>query len=382
MSSAQSRRIDIDKGEIRTISPDSVMKELSRVWGDISQQVEERSGQIPLRTSILTLMVVARGRPESRIARDTLHQLVEEMPSRVIVIEIAQPDTALDATVTGHCQYLDNGQAACYEVIELRAPVDRISALPSLLVPLELFDVPSFMWWVGGFDFSSAEFQRLASSAERIIIDSSRFESALDALSNYHRFLQGADTACTGTDLNWARSTSWRELIAQSFDHPESLALLEDILRIEAAYDPEAEAQAMLIVSWIASRLNWRLTSVESTAEGISLVLGKPQGGDAQVNLVRQISTGVGLRAVRILAGGRERTTRITVRRRSAELAAVSIETAGMPRQERVVHDPQPRLCDLLGKELLIHTRDHVFDESLDFVAGVVDVLRGADDRG
>jgi glucose-6-phosphate dehydrogenase assembly protein OpcA len=379
MSTARPRRIDIDKGEIRTVNADSVTKELSRVWGDISQQVEQRSGQIPLRTSILTLMVVARGRMESRIAHDTLHQLVEQMPSRAIVIEIGQPGTALDATVTGHCQYLEGGQAACYEVIELRAPADRISALPSLLVPLELFDVPSFMWWVGGFDFSSPEFQRLASSAERLIIDSSRFESALDALSSYHRFLQEADTVCTGTDLNWARSTSWRELIAQSFDHPGTQALLEDILRIEAAYDPEAEAQALLIVSWIASRLNWRLTSAERRPDGISLVLGKPQGGDAQVNLVRQIGTGVGLRAIRILAGGRERTTRITVRRRSADLAAVSIETAGMPRQDRVVRDSQPRLCDLLGKELLIHTRDRVFDESLDFVAGVMDVLRSTD---
>jgi glucose-6-phosphate dehydrogenase assembly protein OpcA len=376
MSTARSRRIDIDESDSRIVSADSVTKELSRVWSNISQQVEERSGQLPLRTSILTLVVVARGRLESRIAHDTLHQLVEHMPSRAIVIEIGKPSTPFDASVTGHCQYLEGGQAACYEIIELRSPEDRISALPSLLVPLELFDVPSFMWWVGGFDFTSAEFQRLASSAERIIIDSSRFDSALDALSSYHRFLQETDATCTGTDLNWARSTSWRELIAQSFDHPGTQALLEDILRIEAAYDPEAEAQALLIVAWIASRLNWRLTAAERTTEGIALLLGKPQGGDAQVILVRQIGTGVGLRAIRILAGGRERNTRITVRRRSADLAAVSIETAGMPRQDRVVRDAPPRLCDLLGKELLIHTRDRVFDEALDFVAGIVDQLR------
>lgn len=379
--SAPSRRIDLDSGELRTVSVDSVTHELSRVWGDISRQVEERTGSIPLRTSILTLVIVAQGREEARTARSTLEQLVEQMPSRAIVIELGESDTHLDAHVTAHCHALDGGRAACYEVIELRAPANRIGALPSLLVPLELFDVPSFMWWVGSIDFTSPLFERLADSAERIIIDTSNTDSAIDALSGYHDFLNRSDCQCTGTDLNWARTTSWRELITQSFDHPQTIDLVADIQRIEAAYDPDAEAQALLIAGWIASRLGWSLASVRKVADAMSITFEAPGGSEAIVNLNPQSSVGVGLRSVRILAGARRNAVRISVRRRGNELAAVAIETAGSPRQERVVRDRLPRLCDLIGKELLLHSRDPVFDESLDVVARIVSRLKENNDE-
>lgn len=379
--SAASRRIDLDSGELRTVSVDSVTHELSRVWGDISRQVEERTGTIPLRTSILTLVVVAQGSAEAGTARSTLEQLVEQMPSRAIVIELGESGTRLDAHVTAHCHALGGGRAACYEVIELRAPADRIGALPSLLVPLELFDVPSFMWWVGAVDFESSLFQRLVVSAERIIVDTAKAESALDALSGYHAYLNNADCQCTGTDLNWARTTSWRELITQSFDHPETIGLVSDIQRIEAAYDPDAEAQALLITGWIASRLGWVLSSAWRASKGISLSFATPYGDEATVNLNPQTSVGIGLRSVRILAGARRNAVRIAVRRRGSDLAAVSIETAGSARQDRVVRDHVPRLCDLIGRELLLHSRDPVFDESLDVVAGIVARLRENHDQ-
>lgn len=375
-----SRRIQIDSGELRTVNVDSVTSELSRVWGDISRQVEERTGQIPLRTSILTLVVIAHGQAEARTARATLDELVEQMPSRAIVIELGDSTTRLDAHITAHCRAIDGGRPACYEIIELRSPADRVGALPSLLAPLELFDVPSFMWWVGSADFGSPRFRRLTASVERIIVDTSQAESALDSLSGYHTFLNHEDCHCTGTDLNWARATSWRELITQSFDHPLTIGLVWDIQRIEAAYDPNAEAQALLIIGWIASRLGWTLHAAIQTPDGISVSFATPGGDEASVNLNPQTSVGVGLRSVRILASARRNAVRIAIRRRGGDLAAVSIETAGAARQERVVRDQEPRLCDLIGRELLLHTRDPVFDESLDVVAGIVARLRATRD--
>lgn len=382
-TTTRSRRIEVDAAQERIVHVDRISGELVGLWGDISQQVEEQSGQIPLRTSILTLIIVAQGRIESRIVASTLHELVEQMPSRAIVIEIGKPGTTLDASISAHCRYLEAGRAACYEVIELRAPSDQLTALPSLLLPLELYDVPSFMWWVGAADFASPAFTRLTASAERIIIDSSRFDSALAALAAYHRYLQQSDTACTGTDLNWARATSWRELIAQSFDHPITQGLLPAIQSVDLAYDPSAEAQAVLLAGWLATRLRWRLVSATRTRDTTTINLLNQKAQEVTVTLSLQSATGVGLRSVRILAGSGLRTSRITVRRRSERLSVVTIEAAGMPRQERVLRDTQPRLCDLLGRELLIHTRDRVFDESLDFVSTLVQMLAtGGSRRG
>ncbi|MDQ3548378.1 MAG: glucose-6-phosphate dehydrogenase assembly protein OpcA, partial [Chloroflexota bacterium] len=244
-ASSPSGRIEVNAGSGERVSVDNISRELHRLWSDISHQVEEQSGQIPLRTTILTLVVVARGRLEMRTAHDVLRELAEQLPSRAIVLEIGKPGTPFDASISANCRMLAAGRATCYEVIEIRAPSDKLEALPSLLVPLELYDVPSFMWWVGNVDFSSPGFLRLSQSAERIIVDSSRFDAAPNALADFEAFLEG-DVVCTGTDLNWARSTSWRELIAQSFDHPLTHDLLDRIQRVEIGYDPSAEAQALL----------------------------------------------------------------------------------------------------------------------------------------
>jgi glucose-6-phosphate dehydrogenase assembly protein OpcA len=372
---SHSRVIDVSSEAVRDVSVDRVAAELGRVWADISRQVEERSGQLPLRMSVLTLIIVARGAAQTRAARGVLAELVEQLPSRAILLEIGRPGSPFDASISANCRYLNAGRAACYEVIEVRAPSDRLSAIPSLLVPLELFDVPSFMWWVGEVEFDSSDFRRLAASAKRIIIDSARFDDVPDALASYDGFLQESETTCTGTDLTWARSTSWRELIAQAFDHPITCDLLGSIQRADIAFDPSAEAQGLLLTGWLATRLGWTLTDAARGADETTLQLSCP-AGQVTVNLGRQASAGVGLRAVRILAGNGSKTARISIRRRGEDIVAVGIEVAGMARQERVVRDRQPRLSELIGKELLIHARDPVFDESLDFLSTVVGRLR------
>jgi glucose-6-phosphate dehydrogenase assembly protein OpcA len=367
-------QIDVNVGGER-ISVDHISRELNRLWSDISRQVEDQSGQIPLRTSILTLVVVARGKLEVRTARNVLHALAEQLPSRAIVIEIVDEGVQLDASISANCRMLTAGRATCYEIIEIRAPADRLAGLPSLLVPLELYDVPSYMWWVGDLDFRDPSFLRVSQSAERIIIDSSHFDSAPYALADFESFLESGEARCTGTDLNWARTTSWRELIAQSFDHPLTQGLLNRIQRVEIGFDSSAEPQALLIAGWLATRLNWSISDATATQNELTLKL-RSRAGDVSVRMTNTASAGVGLRSVRILAGTGSRSARIAVRRRSDDLAAVAVEAAGMPRQERVVRDRQPELHELIGKELLIQTRDPVFDEALDFVSGVVTTLR------
>jgi glucose-6-phosphate dehydrogenase assembly protein OpcA len=374
-SKAEARRIDVNSGSAERISVDHLSREMARVWSEISHQVEQQSGQIPLQTSILTLVVVAQGRLEMRSALDVLHRLSQQLPSRAIVVEIARPGTPSDASISAHCQYLEHGRPACYQIVEIRAASDRLSAVPSLLVPLELYDVPAFMWWVGDIDFDSPAVRRLMSSSERIIIDSARFDAPLAGLRSFATYLDHQDTSCTGTDLNWARVTSWRELIAQSFDHPLARDLFDTIQRVDLSFDPAAEAQAYLLTGWLASRLGWRLTAASRSPDTVRLVLANRLDGEVYVNLNLQQSGGVGVRGVRILAGSASNAVRLTVRRSSADIVIASLETAALPRQDRVLRDMKPSLHELIGRELLIHARDHVFDQSLAFVSNVVDTL-------
>jgi glucose-6-phosphate dehydrogenase assembly protein OpcA len=372
MADTETRRIDVTAGTEREISVDRISQELGRLWGDISQEVEQRTGQFPLRTSILTLVIIAHGKTQIRIAHETLHELVEQLPSRVIVVEVHEPGSALDASVAGHCRYLDSGHSTCYEVIEIHSSPERLVAVPSMLSPLELHDVPAFMWWVGEVDFTSPTFLKLSASAERLIIDSSRFESALDALASYEKFLCETDTACSGTDLTWARTNPWREIIAQAFDHPATLELLPAIQTVDLSFDPSAETQALLLVGWLASRLGWTFDRSARDGATLTMWIRKPDGAEVIATLNRQASTGIGLRAVRILASTGNQTLRVTARRQSEDLLVTSMEWPGTPRQDRVSRVNRPRQSDLIGQELLIHQRDQLFHDALEFAAMAV----------
>jgi glucose-6-phosphate dehydrogenase assembly protein OpcA len=353
--------------------------ELGRLWAHVTEQVEQAAGHPPVHTSILTLVIVARGASELRTATTTLHELAENQPSRAVVIEITRAGGQLGADLSAHCKLQDPSRPTCYDVIQLRAPHDQLQALPSLLEPLQLPDIPVFLWWVGEVDFDAPEFTRLTRMSERMIIDSASFEDASTALLDYARYMRANEANCTVTELNWARSTSWRELIAQSFDHPVTRPLLDAVQHIEIDYDTVAEAQALLLVGWIGSRLGWTPVAARRSGATMSLTARNRAGAAVNMDLNRQSSAGVGLRAVRLLAARGQEGTRITVRRRSADLAAVSIETAGMPRQERIVHDARARLADLIGSELLVQSRERVFEEALGCAAEFLEMLEGGD---
>ncbi|HAX23863.1 MAG TPA: hypothetical protein DCX80_02350, partial [Chloroflexi bacterium] len=97
MSTAHAHRIDVRAGAEREVTVDQIVGEMSRLWGDISAEVEQETGQIPLRTSILTLIIIASGESEIRMAHETLHELIEQLPSRVIVVEIHPAGSPFDA---------------------------------------------------------------------------------------------------------------------------------------------------------------------------------------------------------------------------------------------------------------------------------------------
>lgn len=380
MSTAHARRIDVAGGGERAVTVDQIVGELSRLWGDISSEIEQQTGQIPLRMSILTLVIIAHGESEIRMAHETLQELVERLPSRAIVVEVHPPGSPFDASVAGHCRLHGAGRTACYEVIEIHVPPERLVAVPSMIAPLELSDVPSIMWWVGQVDFGSPDFRRLAAVADRVIIDSSRFDSALDAFDAFERFLRESGAGCTGTDLAWARTTRWREALAQAFDHPETIGLLHAIESIQIAYDPSAEAQSLLLVGWLASRLGWTLGDAEREGQALVLRVRNAMGDAVTVQLFRQASTGVGVRAVRVLARQGERSARISVRARAENLLVTSVEWPGVPSQDRVDRLARPRLSDLIGQELLVQAHDEQYHDALALVVSAVALLGGADE--
>ena len=63
-------------------------------------------------------------------------------------------------------------------------------------------------------------------------------------------------------DLAWLRSTPWRERVAATFDPPDLRPDLHAISAVTVRHHPESAAAGLLLVGWLASRLNWKLNKL------------------------------------------------------------------------------------------------------------------------
>ena len=70
-------------------------------------------------------------------------------------------------------------------------------------------------------------------------------------------------------DLAWLRSTPWRERLAATFDPDTVRPELSTIDGITIRHHPECAAAALLLVGWLASRLDWRVDPLLAGRGGV-----------------------------------------------------------------------------------------------------------------
>jgi glucose-6-phosphate dehydrogenase assembly protein OpcA len=76
-------------------------------------------------------------------------------------------------------------------------------------------------------------------------------------------------------DLNWHRLSSWQELTASAFDPPERREALVELDSVTIDYEKGNIAQALMFLSWMASRLGWEPIAYEDV------------GGDYDQKIIR-----------------------------------------------------------------------------------------------
>ncbi len=201
-------------------------------------------GETHLRTSVLTH--VAWVPPEwEQAAVDTLEGLAERHPSRAILL-LPEGDAeadGIDAQVAVRCFALA-GQArnVCSEVIELRLRGRTTAAPASIVAPLLIADLPVFLRWRGRPDFGGQGFQGLVDLVDRLVVDSGEWRD----VGGGYRELASLFAQVAVSDIAWARGLPWRRRLAE---------LWPEIARISRLDVTGPEADALLLVGWLRSRL-------------------------------------------------------------------------------------------------------------------------------
>jgi hypothetical protein len=219
---------------------------------EIERRLEElRSGEEPSqRTSVLTHMAWVP-REWSRAAEHVLEGLGARVPSRTLLLH---PDPAgredrVDAEIRHECfpeagsaSGGPGGQEVCAELVRLWLRGRAAKAPASVVVPLQIPDLPVFLRWRGRPPFGKTELEQLVGVSDRLIVDSTEWTG----LSRAYVRLAELFGRIAVSDLAWARTARWRAGIADLWPGIRKARTIE-------VSGPRAEA--LLLRGWLRSRL-------------------------------------------------------------------------------------------------------------------------------
>jgi glucose-6-phosphate dehydrogenase assembly protein OpcA len=254
----------------KTLDVEVVERELTQLWEaqTTAQKEAEAEDTAVLRARVANLMVFV---PTESLLNDIdsfLQELTARHPSRVLVMmgDRHAKDFDIEMFVNAFCQTDKRTgiKRLCCEQITLKAGGSFRTELPSAALPLLVSDLASFLWWRNSLNVSDKVFTSLAVAADRLIIDSAESTDPKTELLAIGRIF-GEDFASELgiSDLNWARLTWWRSLLADFYDVPAYKQLLDQVDSITIEYvapesaDDAIAAQALLYAGWLASRLGW-----------------------------------------------------------------------------------------------------------------------------
>jgi glucose-6-phosphate dehydrogenase assembly protein OpcA len=229
------------------------------------------------RNCVLNLVVVADDRLQVTACDRTVANLAASHPLRAIIIHLrggAEPG-ALDAEVTSEAHQLVSGYPVQREQVLLGVHGGAADHLSSLVEPLLVADIPTYLWWSGRTHLEESVAQDAMTFSDVLIVDSAGFQQPVQALLELAELVRDPEATIGVADLRWVRARPWRDAIAQFFaprDRRSLLGAIEEVSATTAGDGREARVGAALLTGWMASALGWRLHGVASSHDATTAI--------------------------------------------------------------------------------------------------------------
>jgi glucose-6-phosphate dehydrogenase assembly protein OpcA len=260
----------------------NVETELAHLWR-MSADNMRTSQNINVRTSVLNLVICAPDLASAHRASMLMRDMSSTHIARVILL-ILDPGglpSGISTWVTLRSfPIISDTMRHSFEQITVLTTGTSIYDADRVITGLLKNDLPVYVWWLHDLPSDHSLLQRISDISSRVIVDSSSFarpEESIRALSSLIQTLPNSALS----DLNWARTAPWRELIAQFFDVNEYRPYLAGVtnISIEHAVNPPGKQtsskrdayanpiQALLLAAWLKTRLGWKLSSAYQPRE-------------------------------------------------------------------------------------------------------------------
>ncbi|MDZ4836550.1 MAG: glucose-6-phosphate dehydrogenase assembly protein OpcA [Candidatus Melainabacteria bacterium] len=261
-------------GKFHHVDVDRIEKELLELWLQAENASESDEPAVTRACSITFILFTADANAEVD-AGFLLEDITLKHPCRAILaMAIPAEQEHLEAWVTARCRMIPGKSAKqiCCEQITVRWEGPGTRNLASVVSPLQLVDLPTWLWCQHKRP-SKELLGPFFPFMERLVVDTAEFDDRLtymfDLKDAYLRLKDGGALY----DLNWRRLLPWRQTIAHAFEETNGLLELEDLDLVSSIVIGVSErtdapprgqsAQGLLLASWLASRLGWTFDSAK-----------------------------------------------------------------------------------------------------------------------
>lgn len=353
------------------LSSEAIEHSLRELW----EQMDDGHGDVT-QVRMLNLIVFLPESPSPEI-RSMINAVAVQHPGRTIMLLPDDGPPRAEATIA--CR-VDSGQRhACGEQVVLRGTAGG-DALHSLAVALLLAGLPVTVWWHGPIRFDDHVFQQLAKVADHFVLDSSTWPDPLRGLALLREAMADWQPTLRFSDLRWVELTGWRRVIAQAFDVPVAREVLAGLHEVVVEYGSPSglNVAALLLVSWLASRLGWSAVDSPPARDITGRVLQfRSEAGDREISVAlrRRDSTGT-VCGVEMRSAGRQSLHCSFELTPDGGCIRTHIDLHGSAPLTQVTSLKRRSLSALLGDELAIGRADPVYVSTLDAAVDIVERLQ------
>jgi len=298
-----------------------VLDALSEVRAQFARDEADDDEHAHPRNCVMTLISVASTPDHERIAKRTTEIIGSQHPAQAIVIREEAPlrGRHLDAWITAEVQRPEGRCATECEIITLHVRGMATDHLATIIDPLLVSGVPTYLWWLGTPPFRKRELLDSLRVVDGLVVDSAGFEEPFHAFRHMSGLLKVAHHRMGLADLQWSRLRPWREAIAQFFTPIDRRSFLGGIAEVGIDYAGEGRGNriaAALVTGWMAGALGWKLKRATAGTGGV--VVAHYEAGERSIEVnyrsVRKEHLAAGeLSAVRLAGAARGTTFRLSV---------------------------------------------------------------------
>jgi glucose-6-phosphate dehydrogenase assembly protein OpcA len=176
------------------------------------------------------------------------------LASRTIIIAVEPNRDRIDATaeISSDAPAGRSDVALLKELVTVEVGDQHLSRLEPIVDPLVVTDLPTVLWSPSNIQEGV---RALLPLSQVVLLDSMDDPELAAGL----RKASDVQESAYVVDLAWLRSTPWRERVAATFDPPNLRPDLYAISALNVRHHPESAVAGLLLIGWLASRLNWKL---------------------------------------------------------------------------------------------------------------------------